>query len=55
MISRMIYAEKNLKVLKQPILKNESMVHELKKLWNDNKNPAFINKTLDIVDKYFEK
>jgi hypothetical protein len=55
MIPRMAYTEKNLEVLKPQILKNQSMVNKLKKLWDDNKNPAFINKTLDIMDKYFEK
>jgi N-methylhydantoinase B/oxoprolinase/acetone carboxylase alpha subunit len=45
------YPEKNLKVLKQQILKNQSMVNELKKLWDDKENPTFIN----IMEKYFEK
>ena len=40
---------------KQQILKNQSMANELKKLWSDKENPAFINKTLDIMEKYFEK
>ena len=55
MIPRLAYPEKNLKVLKQQILENQSLVGELKKLWDDKENPAFINKTLDIMEKYFEK
>ena len=54
-IPRLEYPEKNLKVLKQQILKNQSMANELKKLWEDKQNPAFINKTLDVMEKYFEK
>jgi hypothetical protein len=27
----------------------------LKKLWDDKENPAFVNKTLDIMEEYFEK
>ncbi len=55
MIPRLAYPEKNLEVLKWQILKNQSMVNELKKLWDDKKNPAFVNKTLDIMEEYFEK
>jgi len=55
MIPRLAYPENNLEVLKQQILKNQSMVNELKKLWDDKENPTFINKTLDVMEKYFEK
>ena len=55
MIPRLAYPEKNLEVLKQQILKNQLMVNELKKLWDNKENPTFINKTLDIMEKYFEK
>jgi hypothetical protein len=55
MIPRLAYREENLEVLKQQILKNQSMVNELKKLWDDKDNPAFVNKTLDIMEEYFEK
>ena len=55
MIPRLAYPEKNLEVLKRQILKNQSMINELKELWDDKKNPAFVNKTLDIMEEYFEK
>ncbi|MCH9657116.1 hypothetical protein K0U27_00235 [archaeon] len=55
MIPRLAYTEKNLEVLKQQILKNQLMVNGLKKLWDDKDNPAFINKTLDMMEEYFEK
>lgn len=55
MIPRLAYPEKNLEALKQQILKNQLMVNELKKLWDDKDNPAFINKTLDMMEEYFEK
>ena len=55
MIPRLAYTKKNLEVLKQQILQNQSMSNELKTLWDDKENPAFINKILDIMENYFEK
>jgi len=55
MIPRLAHPEKNLEVLKRQILKNQSMINELKELWDDKENPAFVNKTLDIMEEYFEK
>jgi len=38
-IPRLAYPEKNLEILKQQILKNQSIANELKKLWDDKEIP----------------
>ena len=55
MIPRLAYPEKNLEDLKQQILMNQSMIKELRELWNDKDNRAFSDKTLEIMEKYFEQ
>lgn len=32
---------------------NQSMIKELRELWNDKDNRAFSDKTLEIMEKYF--
>ncbi len=55
MIPRLAYPEKSLEDLKQQILMNQSMIKELRELWNDKDNRAFSDKTLEIMEKYFGK
>ena len=53
MIPRLAYTKDNLEGLKQQILKNQKMVEELRKIWNEGKHGMFADDVAGVMEKYF--
>ena len=53
MIPRLAHTKDNLEGLKQQILKNQKMVEELRKIWNEGEYGMFADDVAGIMEKYF--